>query len=185
MRTFIAIDLSKPLKKSISLLCARLDNRDVHVRWVKLEGMHLTLKFLGEISEEKRADVEEAMYATTMEINPFPLRLKGIGTFPPGQKPPRVLWVGVEENKILKNLDSRLEEELEKRGFSREKRPFHPHLTLARIKPGAHLGFTLEGLKKDRESDFGEMEVDRIALFLSTLKSTGAQYSVLSEFRLE
>jgi len=185
MRTFIAIDLNKNLKEQISLLCSRLDRGNRKIRWVKSQGMHLTLKFLGEISHEKKAEVENALNVVTREFNSFPLHLAGTGIFPRGKTIPRVLWVGIKENKTLKDIHVRLEEELEKIGFSKENRAFHPHLTLARVRPGAQIDSLLKEFHKERESEYGVMEADRITFFLSTLKPTGAEYTVLSEFRLK
>jgi 2'-5' RNA ligase len=185
MRTFIAIDLDHELKKNLSLLINRLNKGSKGIKWVSEEGMHLTLKFLGEISQEKVQDVENILKKISSMHKPFPLKLKGTGFFPPEKKNPRVLWVGIEEEPNLRDLQDRLERELEKLAFPREKRKFHPHLTLGRVKTPSKLEQTLLEIEKQRESNFGEMTVKNVTFFQSSLKPSGARYTVLSEFELK
>jgi 2'-5' RNA ligase len=185
MRTFIAIDLDEEIKKAISEFIQKLDRGDKHIRWIKPQGMHLTLKFLGDITKEKISDVESALSKTVKDHRPFQLSMKGTGTFPPGKKFPRVLWIGVEENNTLEEIQSRLESDLERLHYPREKRKYHPHLTLGRVKIPYHLESVLALLDKNKEREFGDMSVNRITLFLSTLKPTGAEYTKLSEYTLE
>lgn len=182
MRTFIAIDLEKELKKNLSLLVTNLEKGRKNIKWVEWKGMHLTIKFLGEISEEKVGEVEDILKKISGMYKPFPLKLKGTGYFPPEKKNPRVIWVGVEEEKTLLSLQDQLERELEKIGFPPEKRKFHPHLTLGRVKFTSGLQETLEELERHRDSNFGEMIVRKMTFFQSTLKPSGAEYTVISEF---
>jgi 2'-5' RNA ligase len=185
MRTFIAIDLDREIKERLTSLIQELDKVSKKIKWVRKEGMHLTLKFLGEIEEKKIPEVESILKDISSTSPPFLLSLKGTGTFPRGRKTPRVLWVGIEESQGLKDLQSKLEEELEKRGFPREKREFHPHLTLGRVRRHSYLGGILSSLENNKEYDFGEMEVKKISFFQSVLKPTGAEYKILLEFDLQ
>lgn len=185
MRTFIAIDLEEGIKKKLFFLLHELNKVSKGIKWVKKEGMHLTLKFLGEIGKEKIPEIESILKEISEKYNPFPLRLIGTGSFPPGKKNPRVLWVGIEETKSLKTLQAQIEEKLEKIGFEKEKREFHPHLTLGRVKAHSYLGGVLSQLEKEREASFGEMLVKKITFLQSILKPTGAEYKVLSEFELK
>lgn len=184
MRTFIAINLSPEIKKTLSELIKELAKVDRSIKWVSEDGMHLTLKFLGEISKEKVAEIENLITRISEKYRPFLLKLKGTGFFPPNRKAAMVLWVGVEEEKNLEALQFQLEGELEKLGFPREKRRFHPHLTLGRVKNPYNLEPTLSLLEKYRERSFGEMKVEKITFFQSILRPTGAEYSILSEFKL-
>ncbi len=147
--------------------------------------MHLTLKFLGEINEEKVPQIENILKRISEKYKPFPLRIKGTGTFPPKSRTPRVLWVAIEEVEDLKRLQSDLEEEMESLGFPKERRTFHPHLTLGRVKTFSDIKETLHFFDKHRNKNFGEMEAQKITFFRSVLKPTGAEYSVLSEFELK
>lgn len=188
MRTFIAINLNQEIKKTLSLLIDELDMLDKgkkKIRWVKQEGKHLTLKFLGEISQEKALEIKNVLEVISEKFKPFILKIKGTGRFPPGGKNARVLWVGIEEEKTLFALQSQLEGEMEKLGFPREQRKFRPHLTLGRVKTFSSLRETLLLIDKYRERNFGEMEVEKITFIKSVLKPTGAEYSVISEFELK
>jgi 2'-5' RNA ligase len=188
LRTFIAINLDQEIKIALSQLVSELKARSPEkrgIRWVKQEGMHLTLKFLGEINEEKVSQIKSILKQISEKYKPFPLRVKGTGTFPPKSKVPRVLWVAIEEVEDLKRLQSNIEEEMESIGFPKERRTFHPHLTLGRVKTFSDIKETLYYLEKHRDKNFGEMEAKKITFFRSVLKPTGAEYSVLSEFEFK
>lgn len=185
MRTFIAIDLDPEIKKTLSVLIDELDKGHKNVRWVRHEGMHLTLKFLGEIGREKVSEIENVLKMISKKYGSFSLKFKSTGSFPPGMKNPRVLWIGIEEEEeTLTALQALLEGELEKLGFPRERRKFHAHLTLGRVKSLFNIKETLSILEKHRNRNFGEMKAVKISFIQSTLKPTGAEYSILSEFEL-
>ena len=184
MRTFIAIDLDEQIKNNISELIRKLDKGSQNIRWIKPHGMHLTLKFLGEVTQERIGDIESVLKRISKANRPFQIDLVGTGTFPPGTKSPRVLWVGVRRDESLIEIQSTLENELDKIRFPKEKRTYHPHLTLGRVKIPHHLESILSIVEEHREFEFGHMMVRRLTLFLSTLKPTGAEYTILSEFPL-
>lgn len=185
MRIFIAIELEKEIKETLSAFIRELDTGSRNIKWVKLQGMHLTLKFLGETPQEKVTEVQSVLEAASSEHPPFKLVLKGTGTFPPEARIPRVLWIGIEENPALKTIQARIENDLHKIRFPREQRQFHPHLTLGRVKSPGNLGPVIHTLGQNRNAEFGRMNVDKITLFQSTLKPTGAEYTILSEHRLQ
>ena len=182
MRAFIAIDLDPEIKKNISDFLRRLKKLEQpKVGWIKEQGMHLTLKFLGEIDEAQATRVQGLMKDVAALARAFSLKFQGTGFFPPPPKLPRVLWIGAAGEPTLGELQERLESGLEKLGFSRENRPFHPHLTLGRVKSPAGLGEVIAELEKNKEAGFGEMVVKKVTLFKSTLRPSGAEYSVLEE----
>ncbi|MDH7511607.1 MAG: RNA 2',3'-cyclic phosphodiesterase [Clostridiales bacterium] len=183
MRAFIACDLDKPLKEKLGGLICQLRRRGGDIRWVRTEGMHLTLKFLGEIREETAEKVKSALGVLARRHKPFVLNFQGTGTFPPGRKA-RVLWVGIKDISDLRELQEDLEKEMERLGFLREKRGFQPHLTLGRVKSSHGLGPVIEEFQKEAATVFGETEVLRLTLFQSILKPTGAEYSILGEYPL-
>ena len=185
MRTFVAIELDKKIKDSLSALIRKLDTAGRNVRWVESQGMHLTLKFLGEISQDKITEVESVLGNIAKDYPPFQLSFTGTGTFPPGARVPRIVWVGVGKNETLQMIQARVENELQKIHFPREKRKFHPHLTFGRVKGPQNLETVIRTLNQYKEVDFGGMTVNRISLFKSTLKPSGAEYTILSEHRLE
>jgi 2'-5' RNA ligase len=184
MRTFIAIDLDEALKKSLAELIDELKPLAGNVRWVNATGMHLTLKFLGEIPEEEVAGISTVLEDVAPRHHPFPLLLQGSGAFPPGRRTPRVFWVGVAPVPALISLQEDIEREMEKRGFERERRSFRPHLTVGRVKFSAPLDTLVGVLQRHEERVFGEMNVHRFVLFRSILRPSGAEYSVLKEFSL-
>jgi 2'-5' RNA ligase len=184
MRTFIAIDLDESLKRALETLAGELKPLARSVRWVGAAGMHLTLKFLGEISEADEARISSVLEETAPRHRVFSLALEGTGTFPPGRREPRVLWVGVVRVPPLLALQEDVEKEMAKLGFEREKRPFQPHLTLGRVKSPSRLDPLVQELRKHQDQRFGEMSVQRFMFFQSTLQPSGAEYTVLKEFRL-
>lgn len=184
MRTFIAIDLEDSLKKTLAELVDKLRPMGRDIRWVTWQGMHLTLKFLGETSDQDVLKIKSALQALSQDRQPFSLVLRGTGAFPAGHRAPRVLWVGVLDNLALKIIQQDIESGMEKLGFAREDRAFHPHLTLGRVKVPFRLEALLQELQKYQERPFGEMEVTKFTFFQSILKPSGAEYHVLGEYRL-
>lgn len=184
MRTFIAIDLDPELKARIDDLVRVLKKTRADVRWISTSGMHLTLKFLGEIDQPQAVDVVRVLQAVASRHGRFPLSLQGTGAFPEGRKP-RVLWVGIREAGELMALQLEIDKELEALGYSREVRPFHPHLTLGRVKGPGRLGSVLEELDRRRDIVFGEMTARTVTFFESVLKPEGAEYRPVAEFGLK
>jgi len=188
IRSFVAIELSEEAKEGLARLRRELE-RDEHrfVKWVDSGGIHLTLKFLGNIPSKRVAEITEALGKATQGISPFHLEISGIGAFP-SVKQVRVLWVGVggEVDKLSK-LQQNVDSALAALGFAKEERPFVPHLTLARIREGAS--------PLERRS-FGELvgsaifedkysiEVEAVRLMRSQLTPAGAVYTCLSVARL-
>ncbi|MFC2158583.1 RNA 2',3'-cyclic phosphodiesterase [Acidobacteriota bacterium] len=185
MRAFIAIELSPGIKNQLSLFIKRLDKGDRKVKWANESGMHLTLKFLGEISENQKDSITQAMDRAAVHFEPFLLAFSGTGYFPANRKRPRILWCGIEAEDVLKSLHSILEQELEKIGFPREDRDFHPHITLGRVKVPQGLEPIIRVLEDSSGTSFGSKTVDRFVLVKSTLRPTGAEYSNIYEVLLK
>lgn len=184
MRTFLALDLNNEIKKTLSVLVDNLRRVGGNIKWVRKQGMHITLKFLGEIERAKISEINTVLGKVSRDYRPFSLKIKGCGHFP-HEKNPRVLWTGVEAEESLYSLHKQLEKELEKIGFPPEKRTFRPHLTLGRVKTATFIKETIRELREHEEEVFGEMIVDKITFFESILKPTGAEYIVLSEYHLK
>ena len=180
MRTFIAVDLPEEIKARISGFIQRLKPAAPRgIGWSSTGDLHVTLKFLGEIEESLLSAVGEAVRVVAAETPVFPLSVAGTGTFPPLSRHPRVLWIGLNDNPNLKDLQNRLENALEARGFPREQRPLHPHLTAARVK-SAGIPQTL--LDRFAEADgilFGNTDVRELVVYQSILKPGGAEHRPL------
>jgi 2'-5' RNA ligase len=183
VRAFIAIDLDPEIKTAIQALIKDLDLARADIRWVNAGGMHLTLQFLGEIDEGQAQRVREILTAVARRHAPFPLRLEGTGAFP-GERSPRVLWVGFAAEPSLLALQDDIGGALEAEGFEREKRAFTPHLTLGRVKGPDRVAKAMLKLDAHRGETFGAMTVRTIALFESLLQPQGAAYRVVFEAAL-
>ena len=184
MRAFSALELSPEIKDELARLTQRLAPLTRNVRWVRAEGMHLTLKFLGEISEAQAGRVAAALEAGCRGRSAIGLSVKGAGWFPAGSQSPRVLWVGLEAGSELALLQSGIESALAKEGFPPEDRAFHPHLTLGRVKSPQGLRPVLEELEKAKNFEFGRMTAAQVIFYQSRLRPEGAEYSVLGRFPL-
>jgi 2'-5' RNA ligase len=180
IRTFIAIELPPPIRRALAQLQEQLKRDRPPVRWVTPDKIHLTLKFLGEITPEQVRAVGEATAGVAAEIRPFTLEATGIGVFPNPRRP-RVVWVGVKgEAEPLKQLHAHLETALAGLGFPPESRPFSPHLTLGRThrraKPGEvrPLGQRITSMEI---GSLGRWHVDEIIVMRSDLRREGPLYT--------
>ena len=184
IRSFIAIPIPETILKAIAEAQETLKEYDLGIRWVRKEGIHLTLKFLGNIGWDDVEGIQVAMKQAAEPFSPFAVRGEGIGAFP-DLKRPRVIWVGVSgEVQVVRALQRELESRLNGLGFPREKRAFKGHLTLGRVKGRlevARLAKALEALEGFRTDSF---TVQSVVLFQSDLRPNGAVYSRLAEVLL-
>jgi len=180
MRAFIALDLPEHVHLALSAAQQSFRNSCRDARWARPEGIHLTLKFLGEISDRQYKLVGES-WEQIKTVEPFSLEVKGFGFFPVSRHP-RVLWAGVVAPPALGKLASQVEDLMERAGFPREERAFSPHLTLARF-PGARPQPALEAAVAARSDEsLGRFEVSEFFLFESRLSPQGAQYKKVLRF---
>lgn len=183
MRLFVAVDLPGGTRDRIEQLLSDL-RRDVRdVRWARCEGIHLTLKFLGEAEETRLPAIEGALVrAAAGARGGFQVGVKGTGTFGDRGRP-RVVWLGLDDpTGGLARVAAAVEDACGDLGFERERRAFHPHLTLARLKgPSKSLA---PALASRASVDLGEIVVTSYFLFRSLLRPSGAEYLRLAEFRL-
>ncbi len=177
MRLFIAVNIDPSLRPPLTEIQEKLRATRAPVSWVKPENLHFTLKFLGEVSEEQLPALRDAFRRSVAGMEPFPLSLAGVGTFPSKGRP-RVIWVGVEQGaEEMEGLRKRIDDILFPLGFPREDRPFRPHLTLGRVKPVGRLEPLLDGLRSATVGPVGQMQVDAVKLMQSQLHPTGAIYT--------
>lgn len=185
MRTFIAVDLDPAIKANLFDFIKSLKKiNDRDVSWVREDALHLTIKFLGQIDPPNLEEIKKALADVIRPIRSFPLVLKGTGYFPSNPRAIRVLWAGVFQQPTLMGLQREIDFRLQSLGIAPENTPFHPHLTLGRVKAAAKLREVLAEIERHQYSTFGQMDVERITLFESRLKSSGAEYGVLGEFPL-
>ncbi len=183
MRTFIAVELTEELRVKIEELQNPLKKINANVAWVKPGNVHATLKFLGEVPEDKIEKVFEGTKNALEGIKSFKLSLKNLGYFP-NIKRPRVVWIGVEKGKEeLSLMAVKIEEEMEKIGFPKENREFSPHLTIGRVKSPKNIERLTE-LIKDTSFQSQEIEVKEVAVMRSELHPSGAIYTPLKKAAL-
>jgi 2'-5' RNA ligase len=179
MRIFVAVDLNKLVKQRLQELIISLRKQGGNIRWVNPDNLHLTLKFLGETSEIQIPRIIDALERTASQQSPFSFLIQGTGAYPGGNRPPRVLWAGIESQPALMSLQRELEMELHKLGFPPEKRPFSPHLTIGRVKCGSGLGGVISELNLHSDTVFGKVTAENMVLYQSRLKPSGAEYTPL------
>lgn len=180
---FVAVPVPAPARDRVAALVATLpvpgDARPV--RWVRFDGLHLTLRFLGPTPDDRIADVEVAMTAAAVGEQPFRVALGGAGAFPSTRRP-RAIWLGVTAGVAdLARIAQRIGDALVEAGWARDERPFRAHLTLARsdgVRAGPATARALVEAADTFETDF---EVDRLVLFESHTGGGPARYEPLAE----
>jgi len=180
MRTFVAIDLPSEIRRKAAQLIALLQPTTKHVRWARAEGLHLTLKFIGEIAPEKVAEVTSRLSAIRIAA-PISLAIRGAGYFP-NERSPRVIWLGVEAGNDLPALASQVEEALLSLGIAKENRPFAAHLTLGRFNGPNRIPLLQEVLRRQEPLDFGSFEAADFFLYESQPSPGGSLYRKISRF---
>lgn len=187
MRCFIAIDIDEGIKSALSDLQRQLqsgvDVKKGDVKWVNPQNIHLTLKFLGEIKDEKVVEICNIVKAVAGRYKSFELDIESVGHF--GDKSPKVLWVGTGKGgDNLLELQEDVEKSLALAGWPQETRAFAGHLTLCRIRrPVA--GIKLARMSEDfRDFKLGTMQVDSVSIYQSELKPRGPVYTLLGNYKL-
>ena len=132
-RAFVALLLDEAVRAAVAAEIERLRARCRAIAWVPADNLHITLKFLGEQSDGRLGEVQDALAAAVATLRPFRLGLHGLGAFP-GLERPRILWVGVSEGALpAREVQARVAAALARRGFAGDSRPWHPHLTIGRV----------------------------------------------------
>jgi 2'-5' RNA ligase len=188
-RTFIALELNTMQQRHLAGVIRQVAPLLPSVRWVDPAGIHLTLAFLGELSDGELAGAIHATETAARRIPPFSYRFTQIGAFG-SPRQPRVLWLGIDEpSGMLQQLHRILNRELVRRNFEIDQRPFSPHLTLARLKaplpPDEQQQLqTLLNSEQPKIKPSGSYDVQAVSVMKSELLRTGAQYTCLRECKL-
>lgn len=180
MRLFVALDIPEETRNALRELVAKFASVARGARWVRPEGVHLTLKFIGWIANAKVPEIEKRLARVRPHARVH-VAFRNFGFFP-NEKRPRVFWVGVEAGQELAALAAKIETELEPLGVPKEGREFTPHLTLARFKTNEGLAEMRSMLASLPSPDFGSMEATEFQLYESVLKSGGARYTKLASY---
>ena len=184
LRLFIAIELPSNIIDGLRNVQEELKDKSNKPSWAKPENIHLTLKFLGDTETGKIESMVNILEGIAGKSFSFEISVKGVGTFPAAGNP-RVIWVGIEENKDMLQLYNNIEEGLATLGVEKERRDFKPHLTLGRIKFLNDRAGLKRGLEKVAGLNLARFAVAGFALFKSTLTPEGAIHTKLKEYTLQ
>jgi RNA 2',3'-cyclic 3'-phosphodiesterase len=182
MRLFVALDIPDDVRSAILAIVAKLRPACRNARWARIEGLHVTLKFIGEATSEKAAAIKAAL-ASIPSRAPIPMNFRGLGFFPNARRP-RVLWAGIEAGTDLAALAGAVETAFAALGIPREERAFSPHLTLARFDTPRGLDALHAAVEKAGLLEFGAATAKEFHLYQSVLKPGGAEYTRLAIFSL-
>jgi 2'-5' RNA ligase len=188
MRCFIAIDIPEDIRADLAdlqkELAGRVDIRKGDVKWVEPEGMHLTLKFLGEVPDNQVAEVCNVVKDVAARYPAFEFDVKEVGSF--GGRSARVLWVGAGlDCPQLLQLQADLEEQLEQAGWPKEGRQFSAHLTLCRIR-NSKAGEKLAQLTSEyKDFDLATVRAESVCVYESQLRPEGPLYTRLGNYELQ
>ncbi len=190
LRAFIAVELESDILTEMSKVRSDFEKLvpPGSVRWVRPEGIHLTLKFLGDTRRERVPAVQDGIRRAVVGIGHFEIGLASSGCFPNCRRP-RVIWIGIdEEDETLLQLQKRIEKEMQSLGWAPERRPFSPHLTLGRVQRNATTSEVRrigEVVAESHIGTLGVQQVTEVALIRSILRPGGARYVKLFSAKLE
>jgi len=187
-RLFLAANVSDEQRQALGQLIENLAKgirfTRAHPAWVKPENIHLTLKFLGDVEETRIESIAKALGTAITHVQPIPFDIAKLGVFPDAQAP-RVLWIGIDQGRSrIADLAGTIENAMARIGFPRERRAFHPHLTLARIKAVRGVGEMMDVVESHRRAHLPAARIHAVTLYRSTLRPEGAVYSVVREWPL-
>jgi 2'-5' RNA ligase len=183
LRTFIAVEIPPDIQGLIAEQSAALKNRlpKAVIRWVTPNNVHLTIKFLGDLTPTALEQVAESLKEEAASHEPFSMSVRGLGAFPSPRRP-RVIWIGLEAPAALEALVHGVEAALARLGFPAEQRPFSPHLTIGRVAQNVSL-MDVQNLQSALESTrvglLGKVRVEAVHIFKSDLRPGGAVYTHL------
>ena len=186
MRLFVAVHIPGQVREALAEFCDQCKASPAlpkKVKWVEPENLHLTLKFFGEIEENRLEDLSKSLSRAFEDQEPFSVAARGIGIFPE-KGSPRVLWAGIgDPDQRLRDLADSIDRETVSAGFPPSDHLFSAHLTLARF-PLVHVKALKTEISKHQSRSFGEIRVQKSALVRSRLGPSGAVYTDLKEFYL-
>jgi 2'-5' RNA ligase len=183
IRTFVAIELDEAIQHQLRQMqdSLRRELRSNAVRWVNPTGIHLTLKFLGDVPAGQMAEVKTALQQACAGFGPFELTLAGLGCFPSLTRP-NVVWVGIQGDlAALQRLRDSVEQHIAPLGYPTERRDFKPHLTLGRVKnaPPAEARRIGDAIREAEAMVIGKLHASAVYLMRSDLSPQGARYTQL------
>lgn len=184
IRIFIAVNIPESIRNEVFNLQKILRDNNGDIKWVRPESMHITLKFLGNVQEDRIDDIGICIKDAVKQVSPFNVLIKGTGAFPNDRRP-RVLWVGIKnEEKILSVLAERIDRSLGKLDFKMEGRKFSAHLTLGRVRSLKNINKIIRIMHTEGFNS-SAFTVHEVIIVKSELKPDGAVYTILKRIKLE
>jgi RNA 2',3'-cyclic 3'-phosphodiesterase len=184
LRTFIAVEISAAAREKVVGLIELLGAAEADVKWVESHNLHLTLQFLGDVSEKQIPDVCKAVTRGAGEVPPFTLEIYGAGAFPNFGKP-RTLWLGAKDGSDqMADLHDRVAFALAELGFRDEERRFQTHLTVGRVRSSKNVALLGPLLRQHANFSAGAFQVEQVIVFSSRLERGGPIYEKLATARL-
>lgn len=182
IRLFAAAPVPSPALERVGALLTEFREQSWPVRWVPATGVHLTLKFYGDVADERVDAIAESIAFAAAGTGPLALGLTGLGAFPTWEKA-RIVWLGMEAPPALELLQDRVERHAEALGFPLEGTAFRPHLTLGRVREGERLGRGAIRSLQSRSVD-ESFSVGEIVLYQSVLGGRSPEYVPIRTFPL-
>jgi 2'-5' RNA ligase len=183
-RAFLAIPLPDPIRERLAAAQDLLRPAGADVKWVEPELLHVTLKFLGDLTDEARGTIEPGLRAAAAAAAPIELAVRGLGAFPP-TGPPRVVWAGLREadgRLTLAGVARAVETAAAGAGFPPEGRPFAAHVTLGRVKSRRNAEALRALIEREGAAEAGAFRADALVLFRSDLSPRGPTYTVAERY---
>lgn len=182
IRAFLAIDVDEDLKAKIYNVIKEFKKTDANIKYVDLQNLHLTLKFFGDIDVEGIKLLSDKISDVASNFDNFTIKIKGCGAFPNTNRI-KVIWLGLDNDGLVKQLHDELDKEFVKLGFDGDKK-FSTHLTIGRMKSAKGKSEVKSTIEELNDVEIGEMNVDKIILKKSTLTPQGPIYEDLEIYEL-
>jgi len=180
MRIFVAIEISAPIREHIQELIETLKPAASNIRWTRAEGLHITLKFLGEVPTAKVEQVKRSLSEVHLPA-PIAIAIEGDGYFPT-ERSPRIIWLGIRSGPELAELAGLIENQMEALGFAKETRPFSAHLTLGRVGAPGKIVAVQELLRRREPLALGSFTANEFFLYESKPSRSGSVYTKIARF---
>lgn len=181
-RGFIAVEV--PTLGPLAQVLQQLARSGADVKVVEGHHIHVTLKFLGDVPVSFVDKIEQGIKNAAKAVKPFEMNVRGVGAFPNNANP-RVVWAGLEHAEPMSVIARRLEDEMHKLAFPRERRDFTPHITLARVRSLRGADRLAAVLGEHGMEQFGQVRVDKVLLMRSELAPKGPTYTIVRTVPLE
>ena len=183
IRCFVAVEIPESIQDLLAEIQDAFRPKIKRASWTRHRNIHLTLKFLGEVEQNRISQISEVLHKSAAHHKPFSIEIGGVGAFPNLVRP-RVLWVGLKQGAAqMKTLAKAINDELCSLGYPNDTR-FHPHLTLTRLKNQVNLSTYIKLFKKFETIEGALLKVDKITLVKSELQPSGAVYTPIQNYQL-